>query len=123
MSAGKAPAGIFAGGSSILPIASQGDDREGKRGFSSFEPGAISKVSVLRRKLQFEPLAGLLAQRFACQPISFPDCFIEWCFRPSIFVYSGGTAPVFLRTSLLSPQWAPWVSSKGTTRHDRKVSE
>jgi hypothetical protein len=121
MSAGKAPAGIFAGGSSILPIASQGDAREGKRGFSSFEPGAISKVSVLRRKLQFEPLAGLLAQRLASLPISFPDCFIEWYSRPNIFVYSGGTAPVFLRTSLLSPQWAPWVNFKGTMQHGQKA--
>lgn len=71
-----------------------------------------AQVSVLRRTLQHEPwqVSWLKATR-VCRLPSFPRLSVEWCRRQRLFVYSGGTAPVSLRTSLLSPIRAPWVMS------------
>jgi len=41
----------------------------------------------------------LSASRF-----TFPGTIAEWCIETDCPIYSGGTAPVFHRTSLLSPK-------------------
>jgi hypothetical protein len=77
---------------------------------SSIQPVIKRKVSVLRRTLQLQPWqVSWLKDGTRVSAAYLPQRPAEWSCWQLLFVYSGGTAPVSLRTSLLSPQRAPWV--------------
>ena len=61
--------------------------------------------SVLRRRTDYTPQVGLLAERWR-EPgcVTFPDLEIEWSFEAAHPHDSGGTAPVLHRSSLLCPK-------------------